>query len=164
MRRMKLIFPTLPALPFLTTTSDFFSSPTQMIQIPEPFFHLHHQTMGLLLNQQQVGTPLIPSELLHQDFPGSPAVKNLLAIAGDPGSIHSPGIKIHMPQSNYASTTEPKHSRAHALQQEKLLQWEATAKRSLQTATRERPLLAATGENPWAAIKTQSSQKYNFLN
>ena len=97
---MKLIFPTLPALPFLTTMSDFFSSPTQMSQIPEPYFHLHHHTMGLLLNHQQVGTPLIPSELLHWDFPGSSVVKNLLANAGDMGSIPSPGIKIHMPQSN----------------------------------------------------------------
>lgn len=51
--------------------------------------------MGLLLNQQQVQGPLSPSELLHQDFPGSPVIRNLLAIAGDTGSIPSPGIKIH---------------------------------------------------------------------
>ena len=40
---------------------------------------------------------------------------------------------------------------------------EATAMRSLQTATREQPLLAETSESPQAVIKTQSSQKYNFF-
>jgi len=70
-----------------------------MIQIPEPYFHLHHHTMGLMLNHHQVGTALISSELLHQDFPGGPVVKNLLANAGDMGSIPGPG-RSHMPWSN----------------------------------------------------------------
>ena len=39
--------------------------------------------------------------MVHQDFPGGPAVKNLPAKAGDTSLIPGPG-KFHMPQGNKA--------------------------------------------------------------
>ena len=83
-----------------------------------------------------------------EDFPGGTVVKNPPANAGDTGSIPGPG-RSHMQRSNWArapqilspryrarepqplspraTTTEARAPRAHALQQEKPLQWEARA-------------------------------------
>ena len=59
---------------------------------------------------------------LSRDFPGGPAVKNLPASAGYTGVTPGPGSKIPHAVgqlSPRATTTEPAHPRAHALQQEK---------------------------------------------
>ena len=56
--------------------------------------------------------------------------------------------------SPQATTTEPTHSRAHALLQEKPLQM-----RGPRTTAGEWPLLSATRESPHVATKTQHSQK-----
>ena len=85
------------------------------------------------------------------DFPGGAVVKNLPANAGDTGLSPGPG-RSHMPRSNkarapqllslrsrahepqllspWATTTEARAPRAHALQQEKPPQWEARASKS----------------------------------
>ena len=58
------------------------------------------------------------------DFPDGPVVENLPACAWDMGSILGRG-RSHMLQGNQAHVPQllkPKHSRAHALKQEKPLQ------------------------------------------
>ena len=72
-------------------------------------------------------TPLFYTAL-SRDFPGGPVVKNLPASAGDTGLTPGPGSKIPHAAgqlSPRATTTEPAHSRARALQQEKSPQQEA---------------------------------------
>ena len=57
-----------------------------------------------------------------RDFPGGPVVKNLPAIAEDPGSIPDPGPKIQYPMRQLGpctATTEARVPRAHDLQWEK---------------------------------------------
>ena len=57
-----------------------------------------------------------------RDFPGSPVAKNSPANAGDIAGFDPWSRKIPCAlgqASPYATTTEPKHPRAHALQQEK---------------------------------------------
>ena len=60
------------------------------------------------------------------DFPGGPVVKNQPANAGHTGLIPDPG-RFYMLQGNLARVPQllkPTSFRAHALQQEKPLQWE----------------------------------------
>ena len=60
-------------------------------------------------------------------FPGGPVVGKLPANVADTGLIPGPG-RSHMPQGNWAHAPQLVKSpcpRAHVLQQEKSLQWEA---------------------------------------
>ena len=67
-----------------------------------------------------------------KDYPGGPIVKNLPANARDIRLIPSPG-RFHIPQSSQAQASQwvSPHSRAHALQQEEPVQWEAHARKPL---------------------------------
>ena len=86
---------------------------------------LHYQAWSLRWKHTLLGDWELPLWLTSikktkkqkkQDFSGGPVVKNLPANAGDTGSI--PGLgKSHVPWGN----------KAHALQQEKTLPWEAHA-------------------------------------
>ena len=69
---------------------------------------------------------VVKTNLCVQDLPGGSVVENLPANAEDMGSIPDPG-RSHMLQSNWACAPQLLSlcSRAHALQQEKPLQWEA---------------------------------------
>ena len=80
------------------------------------------------------------SEELSRDFPGGPVVKSVPANVGDMGSVPGQG-RSHMLRgqpSPYARGTK-------ACEPQSLVLWrrEATSTRSLQTATREPPPLAA---------------------
>ena len=88
------------------------------------------------------------------DFPGGPVVKTPPANAGDMGSIPDPG-RFHTPRGN----------EAHLPQVLSPAPWspcsatrEDAAVRSLAPRP-EWPLLITTRGSPWAATKTQSSQK-----
>ena len=71
-----------------------------------------------------------------RDFPGGPVVRNPSANAGDMGSIPGPE-RSRMPLGNKASASTVACAPR-----------EATATRSLSTATGEKPLRAATRESP----------------
>ena len=83
-------------------------------------------------------------------------VKDLLANAGDTGSIPGPG-RSHTPRagqlSSCTATTE------FTLQSPCSAAKEVTAMRSLHTATREEAPLTATRESPCTETKSQQSQK-----
>ena len=79
--------------------------------------------------------------MVHQDFPGGPAVKNLPAKAGDTSLIPGPG-KFHMPQGNKAGA--PKLLNPHTTTTEAHSPYslcsatrEATAMRSSRTTMRK---------------------------
>ena len=91
-------------------------------------------------------------------------VKNLLANAGDAGSISDPGI-FHMLQGNKAHVPQLLNLYCRALKsqllraQEPMLCNEVTTVRSLHTTMSEEPTLTTTRESPLMAAKTQCSQK-----
>ena len=77
----------------------------------------------------------------------------VLSLAQELGSQVPWGNSGNAPQ-----TTEPKHSRPHAPEQEKPLQLEA------RTQLESKPSLTPTRESPCTTMKTQSSQTQNAYN
>ena len=76
------------------------------------------------------------------------------ANAGDAGSVPSLG-RSHRPQSNQAHA----HDRWSLCLEPVLCNGRSLSEEKPHTATREQPLLSATGESPRAATKTQEKQK-----
>ena len=102
------------------------------------------------------GLENIALKIPQQNFPGTSVVKNLPSHAGDAGSI--PGLRrSNRPWSNKARGWQllSQDSRAHALQQEEPLQWEAYVPKP----DRNTPL-TATGEGLHAAVEIQRSHKW----
>ena len=91
----------------------------------------------------------------NSDFPSGPVVGNLPANSGATGL--TPGLgRFHMlGQLSLRTAT----AEARALWTLCSMTREANTMRSLCTPTREQPPLAAARESPWAAVKTQCSQK-----
>ena len=90
----------------------------------------------------------------QKDFPFDPVVRSPPASARD--MLWRPGSgRFHVPQSTWwATTIEPVYPRAHDLQQEKSLEWKASA---LQW---RRSPCSVQIEKSWAAMKTQCSQEF----
>ena len=107
----------------------------------------------------------LKEEKNYPDFPGGPVVKNLPANAGDMGSDPDLG-RSHMPRSSCVPqqlslcTQSPlQSSPTFSSASSPCSAGEATAARSLCTATESSPALSATRESLRAATKTKCSQE-----